>query len=171
MTPRQIMFTKHLLSGATLTAAARKAGYSEKNLTQSGHQVLQSIRLKRPELMERLELTPRVLIEKYLVPLLSAATTKCFHHKGKIIYSRTLPDYRTRVMALDMVFRLMGAYAPNQSRQSPSVAPQGVRIVIRDAPRSPRPAAEGRTPICLPAPSVARCLCRRVACSRERSYS
>jgi hypothetical protein len=130
LTPRQITFTKHLLTGATITEAARRAGYSEKNLAQSGHQALQTIRLKRPELMARLELTPRVLIEKYLVPLLSATKTK-FFHKGKIIESRAVPDHHTRLMALDMVFRLMGAYASNESVTS---ARAGVKVVIVDVP-------------------------------------
>jgi hypothetical protein len=39
--------------------------------------------LKSPELMARLELTPQVLIEKHLVPLLSATKTKVFQYKGK----------------------------------------------------------------------------------------
>jgi len=83
LTPRQIIFARHLLIGATITEAARRAGYSKKNLAQSGHQALQTIRLKSPELMARLELTPQVLIEKHLVPLLSATKTKVFQYKGK----------------------------------------------------------------------------------------
>jgi phage terminase small subunit len=47
-TPRQMAFAKNLLSGATITAAARNAGYSEKNLAQSGHQALKAIRLNVP---------------------------------------------------------------------------------------------------------------------------
>ena len=142
LTPRQITFTKHLLTGATITEAARKAGYSERNLAQSGHQALQTIRLKCPELMVRLELTPQVLIEKYLVPLLSATKTKFFLYKGKVIESRAFPDHHTRLLALDMVFRLMGAYAPNQSRQSPAKGESGVRFVVVDAPRPPCPPVE-----------------------------
>jgi Terminase small subunit len=115
LTPRQIIFAKHFLTGATITEAARRAGYSKKNLAQSGHQALQTIRLKCPELMARLELTPSVLIEKYLVPLLSATKTKFFQYKGKIIESRASrpshPADGTR-----HGFELMGAYAPNQSR-------------------------------------------------------
>jgi hypothetical protein len=50
--------------------------------------------------------------------------------------SRAFPDHHTRLPALDMVFRLMGAYAPNQSRQSPAKGESGVRVVVGDAPRS-----------------------------------
>ena len=151
LTPRQITFTKHLLTGATITEAARKAGYSERNLAQSGHQALQTIRLKCPELMVRLELTPSVLIEKYLVPLLSATKTKFFLYKGKVIESRAFPDHHTRLLALDMVFRLMGAYAPNQSRQSPAKGESGVRVVVVDA-LAPCPPVEKA--ICVPALSL-----------------
>jgi len=148
LTPRQALFIKSLASGGTVTQAARNAGYSEKNLAQSGHQALQTIRLKRPDLMNRLELTPQVLIEKYLVPLLSATKTKFFQNKGKIIQSRAFPDHQTRLMALDMVFRLMGAYASNRSRQSPTVAEHGVKIVVVDAPHPP---LEKSVPSCPPA--------------------
>jgi phage terminase small subunit len=38
LTPRQVAFAEHLLESDTITEAARKAGYSDKNLSQSGHQ-------------------------------------------------------------------------------------------------------------------------------------
>jgi hypothetical protein len=100
--------------------------------------------------MARLELTPSVLIEKYLVPLLSATKTKFFQYKGKIIESRAVPDHHTRLMALDMVFRMMGAYAQNQPRRSPVDQP-GVRVVMQGPARPPRPDVENSAPICLPA--------------------
>jgi len=149
LTPRQITFAKHLVTGATITEAARRAGYSEKNLAQSGHQVLKAVQLKMPELMVDAGLTAEVLIYKYLLPLLSATTKKCFHHNGKIIYSRAFPDYRTRVMALDMAFRLIGAYATGEPV---SAANQGVKVIVMDGPRPLRPVVTNvQTPI-LPPP-------------------
>jgi len=41
--------------------------------------------------MAQLDLTPQVLIEKYLVPLLSAIKTKFFQYKGKIIEAELFP--------------------------------------------------------------------------------
>ena len=137
LTPRQVKFAHNLIGGSTLTEAARNAGYSGKNLAQSGHQALKAIRLSMPELLEEAGLTPRVLIEKYLVPMLSATTKKCFHHRGRFVYSRALPDYRTRVMALDMVFRLMGAYETSKSVTAPDA---GVKVIVLDAPRPDRSA-------------------------------
>jgi phage terminase small subunit len=52
LTPRQLALAKNLLGGSTIAEAARKAGYSEKNLAQSGHQALKAMRLRMPELMD-----------------------------------------------------------------------------------------------------------------------
>ncbi len=71
--------------------------------------------LKVPTLMNRLGLTNEVLIEKYLVPLLSANTTICIREQGKARRVRIL-DYGTRQRALDMAFKLSGAYAPTNPR-------------------------------------------------------
>jgi hypothetical protein len=106
------------------------AGYSEKNLAQSGHQAFETLRLRMPELMDEAGLTAQVLIEKYLVPLLSATTTKFCQYKGKFTDSITVPDNRTRLMAPDMVFKVGGAYTSNES---PAVGEPGVRVVILDA--------------------------------------
>ena len=56
-----------------------------------------------------------MLIEEYLVPLLSATTAKLFQYKGKITDCVIVPDNHTRLLALDMVFRLTGAYATRKS--------------------------------------------------------
>jgi len=101
LTPRQVALTKNLISGSTMTDAARKAGYSENNLAQSGHQALKAIRLRMPELMDDLGLTERTLLEKHLVPLLSANITKYFQHQGKVTDKRTVPDNDTRLRALE----------------------------------------------------------------------
>jgi len=46
LTPRQVTFARSLVNGTTITEAAKRAGYSEKNLAQSGHQALKAIRLE-----------------------------------------------------------------------------------------------------------------------------
>lgn len=57
LTTRQVAFAENLVEGTTITEAARRAGYSGKNLAQSGYQALKTIRLKMPELMDDLGLT------------------------------------------------------------------------------------------------------------------
>src|SRR5947199_97521 len=101
-TPRQLEFAKNLLESNTITEAARRAGYSDKNLAQSGHQALKAIRLRMPEVMDDLGLTDRHLIEKHLVPLLSATTTKFFQHEGRVRQSRRIADNDARLKALDI---------------------------------------------------------------------
>jgi hypothetical protein len=119
--------------------------------------------------MARLELTPSVLIEKFLVPLLSATKTKVFRYKGKIIESRAFPDHHTRLLALDMVFRLMGPYAPNQSRQSSAKSESGLRVVVLDAPRPPCPSVEKAN--CLPAPQPSLAAPPRESCLTPQAIS
>ena len=101
LTPRQVAFASNVLEGRTLTEAARRAGYSDKNLAQSGHQALKAIRLKLPELMDELGLTERTLIEKHLVPLLSATITKFFQHEGRVKQKREVADNDARLKALE----------------------------------------------------------------------
>src|SRR6266851_328808 len=114
LTPRQVALAKRLLDGATITDAARDAGYSGKNLAQSGHQALKAIRLNMTELLDEIGLTERALIEKHLVPLLSATTTKVFQHKGEVSETRKVSDNDARLKALDLAFRLRGSYAAKE---------------------------------------------------------
>jgi terminase small subunit-like protein len=137
LTPRQGLFAANLLQGTTITEAARRAGYSEKNLAQSGHQVLQAIRLKMPELMDDIGLTERALIEKHLVPLLSATTTKYFQHHGRVNQKRQVADNDARLRALDVALRLRGSYAPKGSEAAEGV---GVKVLVLDIPRPERSA-------------------------------
>ena len=135
LTPRQVALTKNLLSGTTVTEAARRAGYSEKNLPQSGHQALKAIRLRMPELMDDAGLTEKALIEKYLVPLLSANNTKHFPHKGKVTDKRTVPDNDTRLRALETALELRGSYS---SAPQEDAAQTGVKVIVVDIPRPQR---------------------------------
>jgi hypothetical protein len=137
LTPRQAALAKNLLNGATITDAARNAGYSEKNLAQSGHQALKAIRLSMPELMDEIGLTERALIEKHLVPLLSATTTKYFQHHGKVKQKRQVADNDARLRALDVALRLRGSYAPKGPEAAEAVR---VRVLVLDVPRPDRSA-------------------------------
>ena len=101
-----------------------------------------------PELMDEVGLTAQVLIEKYLVPLFDATTTKFCTYKGKIGDSVTVPDNHTQLRALDIALRLHGAYTSKKSADS---AHPGMRVVVED-PLPQRPATENSPPLCLPAP-------------------
>jgi len=131
LTPRQALFAKGLASGATITQAARNAGYSGKNLAQSGHQAVAALRLKMPELMDEVGLTARMLIEKHLVPLLAAKETKYFVVDRKLV-SRQVEALRIRLDALDMAFRLRGSFAPKDPKEA---AHFGVKVIVVDVAR------------------------------------
>jgi len=132
LTPRQALFARSLLGGRTITEAARIAGYSEKNLAQSGHQALKAIRLSVPELLDELGLTERTLIEKHLVPKLHAKITKLATRNGEFTDYVELENHDTQLKALDIAFRLHGAYAPKDPKDA---AQFGVKVVIIDVPR------------------------------------
>jgi hypothetical protein len=144
-TARQLGLVKHLLDGATITEAARRAGYSQKWPGQAGYQALQNLRLKMPELLDRLGLTDAALIETHLKPLLRAQTTKFFQHQGKVKDKRVVAAYEVRLHALDMAFRLRGSYAPPKE---PEVADKiGVKVVLVGVPRPGKPMSRTNDPI------------------------
>jgi hypothetical protein len=114
LTPRQVAFAVNLLQGTKITEATPREGYP-------GHQAPQAIRLKIPELMDRLGLTERVLIEEHLAPLLAATTTKYFQAEGGVRQRREVANVYARLKALDMAFKLRGSYAtPNSSIAKPA---------------------------------------------------
>src|SRR5271167_3091354 len=96
LTPRQVVFAENRARGTTITEAARRAGYSGKNLAQSGHQALKAIKMKAPEVMARAGLSLETVIRKHLDPLLNATETKFFQSDGKITDYVEVNDNTTR---------------------------------------------------------------------------
>jgi len=135
--PRQMALVKNLVTGMTLTEAARSAGYSKKCPGQAGYQALQNLKLRMPELLDRLGLSDVALIEKHLKPLLSARTTKFFQHEGKITGRRIVADNDARLRALDMASKLKGSYNAADPKLT---EPAGVSVIVIDVPRPQRPA-------------------------------
>jgi hypothetical protein len=113
LTSKQQKFLVNLSNGQTQKQAALNAGYSPKNARQSGYQAIKFIRLRAPEAMDQAGLTVPVLIDKYLRPQLKAKETKYFSERGIVTDRRDLPDNGARNAALDMAFKLQGAYPRN----------------------------------------------------------
>ena len=109
---RETILLRELAKGHTYTEAARTAGYSEKCLAQSGFQVLQRLKEKIPDILDRKGLTNEAVIEKYLKPALEANETEFAKFEGKITDEREVVAWGPRLQALDMVWNLKGAYAP-----------------------------------------------------------
>jgi len=112
LTPRQKKLAENLLKGKSRKEAAIRAGYSAKNPRQSAHQALEAIRLKMPQLMDKVGLTDTKLLTKYLQPALEAKETEFAKFEGKITDSVDVIAWGPRLTALDIAFKLKGAYAP-----------------------------------------------------------
>lgn len=141
LTPRQRKFIQSLATGTkTATQAALDAGYTSKHPGQAAGQVLESIRAKMPEVLDRHGLTDDVLIEKHLKPLLSAKVTKHFAHNGRVVSKRDYSDNDTRRQTLDMTFKLKGSYAPKTDEEA-RISQQfmGPTVIVLDLPRPKRP--------------------------------
>jgi hypothetical protein len=130
LTPREFAFAVNVLQGTSITEAARRVGYPEKDLSQSGNQAPQAIRLSAPVLMDRLGLTERVLIEEHLAPLLAATTTKYFQAEGGVRQRREVANVYARLKALDMAFKLRGSYATADSKLAKPAPPPAIIIDI-----------------------------------------
>jgi len=115
LSPKQRKLVQYLSKGMTITAAALKAGYTEKSPGQAGYQALKTVRLKIPDIMNKQGLSDQLLIKNYLKPALGASTTRyvTIGRKGH----ETVEEYEdvawdARLRALDMAFKLKGSYAP-----------------------------------------------------------
>lgn len=135
LTRRQIAILKNLQEGRLTAEPAWRADYSEKNLAQPSQQRSRPTRLTPREVMDSLGLTDEVLVEKYLRPQLLATTTKSMRGTGKV-RQITVPDYSIRSKALDMIFRLIGAYSSKDQKPDEQF---GVKVIVLDMPRPPKP--------------------------------
>ena len=125
---QQRALVKNLIKGMTITDAALAAGYSEKCPGQAGHQALEAIKRKMPDILDNHGLTDETLIEKYLKPALEATETEFAKFEGKITDQCEVVAWSPRLTALDMAFNLKGNYAPkDDNRPELNV---GVKVVI-----------------------------------------
>jgi hypothetical protein len=134
LTQREIRFVKELSKGSTQTEAAQQAGYSLRNPAQSGHQALNNIRMKMPEVLDYYGLSDRALIEKHLVPALKAKKTHFFQRGGKVTDTRSVPDYTARLEALRLTLQLREKSTPIKREQD-----TGVKVIMVDVPRPEPP--------------------------------
>jgi hypothetical protein len=158
LTLKERALVKNLATSKTKKDAALKAGYSEKNPSQSANQALRSIERKMPDVMEKLGLTDESLVADYLKPLLAAEETKFFAFRKtitipakrktktapatpkrsrleQVIEARNVAALGIRATALDIAFKLKGSYAPRQLDFDPD---HGIPVTIIDVSDIPR---------------------------------
>jgi|SRR5215469_7989972 len=91
--------------------------------------------IKVPKLMDGVGLTKGVLIQRYLIPLLSAKTT--IHVRENGTFRRvSIRDNSTRQRALDMAFKLVGAYAQTNLKLAKANSNDDIDII--DIPSHPK---------------------------------
>jgi hypothetical protein len=129
LTARQRALIKNLTKGMSVSEAALKAGYTDKAPNQAGHQALEQVRAKMPELLDAKGLTDDALIDKYLRPGLEATETEFAKYEGKITDSCDVVAWGPRKEFLDMTFRLKGSYAPVRQAVSAENGPLAVQII------------------------------------------
>lgn len=136
LTAKQSAFVIAFIRTQQKNKAALLALYSPKHPDQSGYQAFQAIQKKVPDIMDRMGLTVPALIEKHLVPLLNAKTVKMAQDEGIFTDVVALDDNGSQLTALDIAFKLHGAYAAKeQIIQKAST----VRAIIVDMPRPKKP--------------------------------
>lgn len=145
LSEQQAKLVKYLIQGMSITAAALKAGYTEKSPGQAGYQALKTIRLKVPEIMEKQGLSDKKLIKNYLKPALEAANTRRVVHvyseadvegqlkTEEVVEEQKEPAWDARLKALDMAFKLRGSYAPTEVEHTGNIIHEITELEKRKA--------------------------------------
>src|ERR1700690_676631 len=105
-----------VMAGESVTDASLAVGYKS---AQSGHNAMADTRKRLLSAMDHYNLTPDTLIRDYLIPLLNATKTQFFAKDGVVMDERIVEDNGTRLSALDMTWKLRGAY-PKDDSDGPS---------------------------------------------------
>jgi hypothetical protein len=118
LTSCEIKFLRAMIrDGKTQTEAAIVAGYSPSH--NSGHQAMNQIRQKAPDLLQEIGLYPKKVMEEILIPGLHAEKVEHFAHQGVVIDSRTVVDHEQRGKYLDRYCKLLGLYANGHDEDGP----------------------------------------------------
>lgn len=110
-----------MLNGMNNTQACREAGYKSAGATRT-------IKKRIPDLMQRCGLSDKILLEK-LKEKLDAKETKFFQMNGQVTETREVVAHGIQMQALDMSFKLRGAYIkPEEDRSNQEINVQIVNV-------------------------------------------
>jgi hypothetical protein len=115
LTLKQKRLVEALPTSKTIAEAGETAGYAYR---QDAHRALKSISERAPEVLERLGLTIEHVADKCLRPLLDAKETKFFASNGIVLDTREVDALDTRIRAIEVWARLMGAYTAQKVQLS-----------------------------------------------------
>ena len=105
----------HIIMGDSITEASKVAGYAT---VQSGSRALKDTRRRLRDVMDYYGLTEEVLVRDYMMPLMNATSMHFFAKDGIVMDERTTEDNAIRRSALDMVWKLRGAYPKEEPQQN-----------------------------------------------------
>jgi len=103
----------------SIAEAGIMAGYSDR---QGASRALKGIAEKAPEVLERLGLTVEHVADKCLRPLLEAKRKEFFQNGGIVMQEKEVEDNGTRIRAIEVWARLMGAYTAQKVQLSGDVS-------------------------------------------------
>jgi hypothetical protein len=122
---------RRVINGEPIGQASLAVGYKSANV---GTHALSDTRKKLICTMDAFQLTEVTLVRDYLLPLLNATKTEFFAKDGIVMDDRTVEDNSTRLSALNMTWKLRGAY-PKEQSEGPStlnIAINNVSVVDTD---------------------------------------
>jgi len=129
-TPRKLRLAQNLASGKFRSnyQAAIAAGYAPgATAKDAARRVLKEMQEFYPETLAELGLTPEAIILNCLVPALNATDRRDFVYKGIIKQGPEHPAWHTRLTAVDMVFKITGAYDDAQRKDAvPTISVTGL---------------------------------------------
>lgn len=112
LTVKQRKFWSHYIQHHNLAHAAKHAGSKGKDvksLSQIGYQILESLQLSMPELLNAEGLTDKLLAEKTLEGL-NADRVQLASYEGKFLDEKHFTDYPTRAKYLELLGRMKGVF-------------------------------------------------------------
>lgn len=143
LTDKYRELVKGMARGLSMTAAAKKAGYS---CPQSAYNALKGHRKRVEEAMAEAGLSHEGLVSKYLKPALSAMETEFCKFEGQITQEKDVIAWGPRLTALDMAFKLVGSYAPREFA-GPENTPLFPNVIDTGGMRSRHPKAPDASPV------------------------
>ena len=112
LTLKQRKFWKHYIEHHKLCDAAKYAGSKGKDtnsLSAIGYEILESLQLSMPELLNAEGLTDKLLAEKTLEGL-SADRVQIATWEGKITDQKAFTDFATRAKYIELLGRMKGVF-------------------------------------------------------------
>ncbi len=134
MTEKQKMLVKAVVATGNVSEAGRQAGYSD---APTAHRALKTIQVRFESYLEKHGINDDYLAENCLNSALDAMETRFFSDQGVGMETREVGAGGPRIQALDMVFKIKGAYKqPENADTTPRSSPVVINLGFLDPARA-----------------------------------